>query len=308
MRLKRRKYQSAEDYWHIRQFLRQVFLRNDRREICWPPYRWDYWRWVYNKHLFQFQLEAAVFIWETSDGDLAAVLHPDRPGEVFLQVHPDFCSPELDLDMIQTAETQYAIGLESGSQRLVVWVPAGDKVRQDLLTRRGYHRQDQPENLYRRCMDIPLPEISPPQGYTLRALGAESELPARSWLSWETFHRDEPEENYSGWEWYRSLQRAPLYRRDLDLVAVAPSGELAAFCTLWFDDVTRSAAYEPVGNHPKYQHLGLRHALMAEGLQRVVRLGATLVTVRSCSTATNTFYSALGFTQAESSEPWVKVW
>jgi hypothetical protein len=35
-----------------------------------------------------------------------------------------------------------------------------------------------------------------------------------------------------GWRWYRDVQRAPLYRRDLDLVAVAPDGELAAFCTL----------------------------------------------------------------------------
>jgi GNAT superfamily N-acetyltransferase len=121
----------------------------------------------------------------------------------------------------------------------------------------------------------------PPAGYTLRALGDECELPARSWLSWKAFHPDEPDEKYQGWEWYRNVQRVPLYRRDLDLLAVAPHGELAAFCTVWFDDVTRTAVFEPVGTHPAHQKRGLGKALMTEGLRRAQRLGATLATVSS---------------------------
>jgi GNAT superfamily N-acetyltransferase len=134
------------------------------------------------------------------------------------------------------------------------------------------------------------------------------ELPARSWLSWKAFHASEPDDRYEGWEWYRNVQRAPLYRRDLDLVAVARDGELAAFCTLWFDEVTRTAAFEPVGTHPIHQRRGLGKAVMTEGLRRVRELGASLATVNSYSESAGSLYASLGFTSYDLSEPWIKEW
>lgn len=307
MRLNRRKYQSENDYWAIRAFLREAFLLNSRRELCWPLYRWDYWRWHVNANIFRFDLSAAVFLWETDDGRLAAVLHPDAAGEAFLQVHPAYRSAELEVAMISTAETQFAVTQADGSQRLVIWVHEADALRRDLLQRRGYVKGDCPEYQRRRCLDAAIPDLQPPAGYVLRALGDVDEHPARSWLSWRAFHPDEPDERYEGWTWYRNVQRAPLYRRDLDLVAVAPDGELAAFCTLWFDDVTRTAAFEPVGTHPAHRRRGLGRALMAEGLRRVRDLGATLCTVGSYSEAAGALYASVGFTAYELSEPWVGV-
>jgi len=308
MKLIHRKYQSEDDYWAIRAFLREVFLLHDRREVGWPAYRWDYWRWHVNENIFRFDLSAAVFLWVNTDGRLAAVLHPEGPGEAFLQVHPAWRSTDLEVAMMSVAETQFAVTQTDGRQRLVIWARQDDALRQDLLQRRGYARGDHPEFQRRRCMDKPIPRFQPPTGYTLRALGDESEHPARSWLSWKAFHPDEPDERYEGWAWYRNVQRAPLYRRDLDLVAVAPDGELAAFCTLWFDDVTRTAAFEPVGTHPAHQRRGLGKALMAEGLRRVRDLGATLCTVGSYSVAAGALYASLGFTEYDLSEPWVKMW
>ena len=85
-----------------------------------------------------------------------------------------------------------------------------------------------------------------------------SELPSRSWASWRAFHSDDPDEKYDGdWSWYQNIQAAPLYRRDLDLVAIAPSGEVAAFTTTWYDDVTHSGYFEPVGTMPEHQRCGL---------------------------------------------------
>ena len=151
-------------------------------------------------------------------------------------------------------------------------------------------------------------DAAPPAGYTVRALGDESELPARSWLSWKAFHPDEPDEKYEGWEWYKNVQRVPLYRRDLDIVAVAPDGELAAFCTVWFDDVTRTAVFEPVGTHPDHQKRGLGKAVMSEGLRRAQRLGATLATVSSYGEGAHALYESMGFTEFDLLEPWIKEW
>ena len=308
MKLIRRKYRCEDDYWTIRTFLREIFLLHNRREVGWPLYRWDYWRWHVNENIFRFDLSAAVFLWETGDRCLAAVLHPEGPGEAFLQVHPTWRSVDLEVAMIAAAETQYAVTQADGSQRLVVWAHQGDTLRQDILQRRDYIRGDHPEYQRRRTMDRPLPDFRPADGYTVRALGDQGELSARSWVSWRAFHPKEPDEKYAGWEWYRNVQRAPLYRRDLDLVAVAPDSELAAFCTLWFDDVTRTAAFEPVGTHPAHQRKGLGKAIMAEGLRRVQRLGATLAAVGSYSEAAGALYAAVGFTDYDLSEPWVKVW
>ena len=102
------------------------------------------------------------------------------------------------------------------------------------------------------------------------------------------------------------MQRAPLYRRDLDVVAVAPGGEVAAFGTVWFDDVLRTAAFEPVGTAPEHQRRGLGRAVMAEGLRRARRLGATMAYVSSYSPAAHALYAAAGFTQYALLERWEK--
>jgi ribosomal protein S18 acetylase RimI-like enzyme len=135
-------------------------------------------------------------------------------------------------------------------------------------------------------------------------LGDEKELPARSLVSWRAFHPNEPDDHYEGWTWYLNVQRAPLYRRDLDLVAVAPGGEFASFCTVWFDDVNRMGVFEPVGTAPAHQRRGLGKAVMCEGLRRLKHLGATLATVGSYSNEAGALYASLGFTEYDLLERW----
>jgi GNAT superfamily N-acetyltransferase len=142
----------------------------------------------------------------------------------------------------------------------------------------------------------------------VRALGeVEAEGPARSWASWQAFHPDDPAGYDGDWAWYGNVQRAPLYRRDLDLVAVAPDGEIVSFCTAWYDDVTRSGTFEPVGTAPPHQRRGLGRAVMAEGLRRLKRLGATLACVSGFTPAANRLYASLGFVEDSLLEPWRKV-
>jgi GNAT superfamily N-acetyltransferase len=160
----------------------------------------------------------------------------------------------------------------------------------------------------RRSLTQPIPGFAPQNGYAIRALGEEAEIPARSWLSWKAFHPDEPDEKYEGWEWYKNIQRIPLYRRDLDIVAVAPDGEFAAFCTTWVDAVTKTAVFEPVGTHPNHQKRGLGKAVMMESLRRAQNLGATLATVSSYSPAAHALYESMGFTEFDLLEPWIKEW
>lgn len=303
-----RKYSNDSDNEKIRQFLYRLFLLNNRHEYNWPVYRWDYWYWHVNKNIFQFDLNAAIFMWENPYGELVALLHPDNKGEVFMQVAPDYHSGEMEIEMMAVAEMQFSVLQPNGEQQLTIFAGDNDLLRQDLLLRRGYSRDTWPEYQRRRDMSEPVPEVLTPLGFTLRPMGDQNDDPARSWLSWKAFHPDEPDSAYKGWEWYLNVEKAPLYRRDLDLVAQAPNGDLAAFATVWWDSKTQTAAFEPVGTHPTYRRLGLARALMAEGIRRAKALGATLMTVGSYSESAGALYASLGFREYDLSVPWVKNW
>ena len=306
MKLTMRPYQTEDDYWRIRAFLREVMLLNDVREKSWPVARLDYWRWHVALNCEEREsIAEVVFLWETADGRLAAVLNPEGTGEAHLQVHPGLRTREMEDEMLATAEAHLA-AQRDGRRVLVVWADDQDEQRLDLLRRRGYNKGKWVESQWRRDLDAPIPDAPIPPGYTVRSLGEVDELPARSWASWRGFHPDEPDEDYQGWEWYLNIQRCPLYRRDLDIVAVAPGGEIASFCTLWYDDVTRSAMVEPVATVPEHQRLGLARATIGEGLRRVQRLGATRAFVGGYEPGPNALYSSVLSAEHDRSEQWVK--
>ena len=64
---------TENDYFRVRNFLRQVFLLNDRLEHSWHVARLDYWRWhfIENCHLTP-PFEQVIAAWETEHGELAA--------------------------------------------------------------------------------------------------------------------------------------------------------------------------------------------------------------------------------------------
>ena len=148
---------------------------------------------------------------------------------------------------------------------------AGDSQRQALLSSRGYTPiHEATEHHWRRSLELSIPDPSIAEGYLLRPLGDVSELPSRSWASWRAFHPNEPGEKYDpDWSWYQNIQSAPLYRPDLDLVAIAPAGDVAAFTTAWYEAETRTGYFEPVDIVPEHQRRGLASALLYHGLHRL---------------------------------------
>jgi mycothiol synthase len=306
-KLTMRRYREEEDYWRIRNFLRQVFLLNGRRLFSWPVARLDYWRWhlIDNCQICD-PVESVIFIWETEDGKIAAVLNPESRGEAFLQVDPRLRTPELEEEILDVAE-QHLVH----PQRKLLWVLAhtDDDLRQEILSRRGFSKVVRPEVVefqHRRSLEAPIPQPQPVPGYAVRSLGEIDELPSRSWASWRAFHPNAPDEDYEGWEWYHSIQRQPLYRRDLDIVAATPDDEIAAFCTIWYDDATRSAVYEPVGTVPEHQRRGLSSAILTEGLHRIKRMGATTAFVSGFSPAANALYDSAISPDCDIAAPWIK--
>ena len=298
---------KEDDFWRARNFLREVFPLNDRLEHSWHVSRLDYWRWHYilTCNICK-SVEAGMALWEKADGKIIAVLNHLGGSELRLHVHPHFYSADLEHEMLAYAEENYFAIAEDGRRYIYLPIFQDDTCRQELVQSRGYKKQPGWGHHYRRDLDSPIADAPIPTGYVIRSMGGVEEYPARSWASWRAFHNDEPDSNYDGdYGWYANLQSAPLYRRDLDVVASAPDGSIAAFCTIFYDDTTRSAVTVLVGVAAEHWRRGLGKAVMTEGLKRLQHLGCTRVFSTAHDPAADALYRSVMQTH-KVTETWLK--
>ena len=292
MEIKMRRYQTEEDYWRMRAFLREVFLINQRFEHSWSVPRLDYLRWHFIATCESPTLEQSVFLWETLDHQLVAILHPIFYGEVFVHIHPSFRNESLEDEIFAHAEDHLAISNNHQSLRLVTLVEDDDQLRRNVLKARGYFNRNNVVNHWYKDLDLPLPEVPVEDGYRIRSMGDTSEFDSRALASWRAFHPDEAEEGCGSGNWFANMQSAPLYRRDLDIVAESPNGEIAAFSTIWYDDFTRNGVCVVVGTSPEHQRKGLGKAVITEGLTRVKKMGGLRVFANGFDEPANALYRA----------------
>jgi GNAT superfamily N-acetyltransferase len=299
---------SEDDYYRLRNFLRAVFLHNGRLEHSWHVARLDYWRWHFIENCrFCESVEKATAFWETPDGLIAGVLNALSHDEIRLHVHPKYRTPALEEEMLAYAEQHFTDLTESGRPYLYLPVFANDTQRQGIVIQRGYTKSDGFGHHWRRDLDTPIPEAPLAPGYTIRSMGMIDEHPARSWASWRAFHSEEGDENYDGdWSWYQNIQSMPLYRRDLDIVAVAPQGEIAAFATIAYDDYTRSAVCVLVGTAAEHWRLGLGKAVLFEGMRRLQKLGCTRVFATANEPPADALYRSVMGTMLVT-DTWLKI-
>jgi mycothiol synthase len=141
-----------------------------------------------------------------------------------------------------------------------------------------------------------IPSVSLPDGFVIRPLGGESEVAAYVLLHRAAFGS---ESMTAAWR-TRTLRQSG-YDPDLDLVVIAPDGQLAAFCICWFTehgpDGRPAGQVEPMGVHPEFRRLGLGRALICENLRRLQMRGAATIIVEPDDTpeATVAFYQSVGF-------------
>jgi GNAT superfamily N-acetyltransferase len=91
------------------------------------------------------------------------------------------------------------------------------------------------------------------------------------------------------------LHQVALYDPTLDLAIRAPTGVAAAYALFWFDPVTRVGLVEPMRTEAAWQRRGLARAILATGLDRLARKGATKLRVNFSSPPGRALYLGSGF-------------
>lgn len=317
MRTTHRKYQPDRDFLRIRDLLVDTFSMTDR-PLNWRLERWNYARWfitpllsteagdpdleAYRVAIRLF--EASTGVWENETGQIVGVVNIEHAhkghrgwGEAFFQRRPDydFLLPE----MLDFAETHLR---NREKNRLFVPIYDYDEAFLAVVRARGYQRNGN-TTLWDSVFDLrrELPDGTLPEGYRLQSMADDNDLDRRRKAFGLGFNHPDPRDWPSRLA-YQELQKAPDYRRELDLCVVAPNGDFAAFCIAWWDERNRIATLEPVGTVPHHRRKGLARAVVLEAIRRVAALGAERVFVGS----DQPFYLSLGFIPRYPQHHWEK--
>jgi ribosomal protein S18 acetylase RimI-like enzyme len=171
-----------------------------------------------------------------------------------------------------------------------------------FLEEHGFHRGEYVEvNMLRSLAEEALPrEATPPlalpSGFSVRSLaGDAAEVADRAAAHREVWHPWTVGEVSD--EQYARFMQMPGYDRDLDVVAVAPDGTIAAYVNGWLDPVNKIGDLGPVGAREAYRRQGLTRAVLLECMRRMKARGMDRVCVSTGedNVAARGLYESIGF-------------
>jgi N-acetylglutamate synthase-like GNAT family acetyltransferase len=299
MKLSHRPYYHPTDYALVSQFLIRHYQPNNQ-DGNWIEPAWEY----SHHHSFMDSANLDQFgIWE-ENGEIVGVAHYEsHMGEAFFQFHPAY--RHLRQEMLDYAETHLLGQRESDGQKyLMAYVNDNDAEFLALVRSRGYQKAPhETRPMAKFAIPRPFPAIELPTGYRLQSLADDPDWAKVHSVLWRGFdHGEVPPISEEDKEDRRKMFDTPKARRDLKIVTIAPNGEFASFCGMFYEATGKFGYVEPVATDPAHRRLGLGKAAVLEGIRRCAELGATVAYVGS----DQPFYLAMGFEVIYNTECWVK--
>lgn len=155
------------------------------------------------------------------------------------------------------------------------WVADDDNVRIQWLAENDFKVVEDHHTVhFKRSLSDPLTVPQLPAGFTLRnSHGTESDARLRAVASKAAFGSTMDFESYWPRTW--RLMQSPIYVPEHEIFIIAPNGQVASYCIIWTDKVTKVGHFEPVGTHPDFHRKGLGKNLLFEALRRLKAEGMT---------------------------------
>lgn len=262
--------------------------------------------WRFNRSN-QFQPTEAIQIWEHEQSDEIAGLgwYTAAHYGVDLLVANEYRGIGLEKRILTWAEQKLRqIPFEKrGHAEVKVQVFEWDKEREQSLSQAGYRRDMFHYTWFHYDLAVQLESPVLPAGFTIRPVN-QQEAAARAELHNLAFFTDDVTQDS-----YLRVMNSAAYRPELDIVAVAPDGTLAAFALGWINPVLQSGLFEPVGTHPEFRRLGLAKAVILAGMRQMRAAGMCLALVytESPNLQAQKLYLSAGFATAGKQFDWVKI-
>jgi mycothiol synthase len=235
------------------------------------------------------EMQACTHLWIDSLGGLACFSILDfglDSANLTFEVTPDCKGKGLEAEAVAWAEDSLRRTLPAGTGKYLLEAGSrsDDPAGIALLEGQGFKRQAEGAVHMERSLADPIPQPQLPEGFSIRPLHGESEAE-----DWVRLHRLTRATENMTIEYKRSMMRTPYYDPEMDLVAVAPGGELAAYCVCFVNveenalTGRRRACTDPIATHPYFQRRGLSRALILRGLALLQERGMDTAHLGTCS-------------------------
>jgi len=140
--------------------------------------------------------------------------------------------------------------------------------RMSFLHRHGFRQTGDTNVAMTRPLSEPIAGPELPRDFVIRPIKGMEEAEAVA-----TMHRAAFGTEYMTTENRLIIMNTSGYEPSLDLLAVAPNGNIAAYCSCSVNDQTQIGMTDPVATHPNYQRMGLSRALLLTGMRLLKERG-----------------------------------
>lgn len=265
-------------------------------------HRGDLQWWLFYTDVPQEVWQSNIRLWH-ENGHLAgwSLLSPDESAfDVF--VAPQLRGTPQEQDMLAWAVDQ----MSAVEDLQTVWVSPSDDVRIQWLRANGFEPKEWHMIHFKRSLSGPLDGPPLPEGFSIRTSCGAEDAQLRSACSHGAFGSGKPFEDY--WPRTHRFMQSPVYVPEHEIFVMSPTGQVASFCILWTDPLTKVGHFEPVGTHPDFQRKGLGKCMMFDAMRRLKAEGmeeADLCTNYNNEAAVPLYESA-GFRRADKLLTYIK--
>ncbi len=277
----------AGDHRAVRQFLLRIHDAT-------PEFGWGRWEWAFCLPYLDWDQVHRIGVWE-SDGEVVGLAtYESGLGDAHLVVDPRHRTRLLpDLVAHALAELNDCSGV-----RILVGQEEDDLA--GLLAGRGFAPQPWGEATAVLDLTVARP-YAVPQGYRVSCQAEGIDIARFNRCLWDGFDHDGPApDDEESLRWRRSSLSAPSHLPELNTFVIAPDGEYASYCGIFYDPATDFLLVEPVCTQARHRRKGCGRAAVLAAVTRAATLGARVAYVGS----DQQFYYDLGFTPFHTATWW----
>jgi len=278
------------DYEKVREFL--IRINSDKfHELRMP---WGAWEWnVTHQNLDRTNLDK-IGLWEDSAEIVALAMYESVLGEGFLIAAPGYES--LKPELVKYAKEN----LRNDEGKLKILICDGDYDFARIARDNSFRPTQEKDN--NAVLDIDkMPHYSLPEGFSFASMAEGWNYEQYNRVMRRSFRGDEnPEYNEEIAATRKLMLSSPMIIPELVVAVVAPSGNYASHCGMWYKPGEFYCYVEPVATDPNYRKLGLGKAVVLEAISRCAKLGAKQAMVGS----SQQFYYNIGFNPVKTMTYW----
>jgi predicted N-acetyltransferase YhbS len=295
--VKFRRYEHSIDFQRVGDFLIENY-QSDNRDGNFLQPAWEYMHghpWLDEKSLDRIGIRE-------DNGKIVGVVHYEMLlGKAFFEIHREYT--HLKTEMLEHAEKNLFGKTEDRRRYIKAYINDFDQEFEAIVKFRGYNKDDKSARpMTQLKITQPFrPNITLPEGFHLKSLDEDNDLAKLDRVIWRGFdHGEEPPA--TDYEARKKQQSVPSYRKELNIIVVAPDDNYVAYAGTWFEAKNKYAYVEPVCTDPDYRRRGLGKAAVLEGVRRCGELGARVAYVGS----NQPFYQSMGFRKLFNCNVWIK--